>query len=333
VSYARSVHGSKRAVLCAFLFALAFAVAGVREGRAYNPNEESWIFHGGPRSSSAWRVGARPSPPRVFLPRKLERALDSAVVHHDPFLLADSTLPRLADLSSRQRQLVDDRICGWPVPDRVAAWAFLEVGVPYELGPLGEEAPPDTQPVIAFKTADCATLNLVAAALAHRVDAGSEQRAMARANYRNWKIQYDERLHFTTDRLDVSPYYRDITSRVAGALCERVTVRLNRRRDGSHWIPIAWTRKRVVAYVPRALGTQFPEWFDARRLPDATGVAFVQRAKLDDGLDVVHESLLWKGRTLLHASSRIGHVVTVPWTEFLEGPGKRYDGFVLFEYR
>jgi len=315
---------------------LAFVAVGVGDASRSGAWDDR-LSHDRPGShygsGSAYHSTPKP-PPHIYLPRKLEQALDSAVVHHDPLLLADSTLPRLADLGSRQRDLVDKQMWGWPVADRVAAWAFLEVGIPYELGPLGEEAPPDTQPVIAFKTADCATLNLVAAALAHRIDAGGERRAMQRANYRNWgRIQYDERLHFTTDRLDVSPYYRDITRQVAGVLCESAKVTLNRRRDGTHWIPIPWTRKRVVAYVPRALGAEFPEWFDRRRIPDAMGVAFVDRSKLDDGLDVVHESLLWKGRTLLHASSRTGRVVTVPWTEFLDGPGKRYDGFVLFEYR
>jgi hypothetical protein len=48
---------------------------------------------------------------------------------------------------------------------------------------------------------------------------------------------------------------------------------------------------------------------------------------------VVHESLLWRGRTLLHASSRTGRVVTIPFAEYLSGPGLRQDGFVLFEYR
>jgi len=63
------------------------------------------------------------------------------------------------------------------------------------------------------------------------------------------------------------------------------------------------------------------------------GVAFVVESKLADGLDVVHESMLWKGRTLLHASSMTGRVVTMPWDEYLRGPGRGFDGFVLFEYR
>jgi hypothetical protein len=120
----------------------------------------------------------------------LPPALEDALQTDNPLALADTTLPRLAVLDSVQRDLVAARIASWPVDHRVAAWAFLQVGIPYELGPLGEGAPPDTQPVLAFATADCATLNLMAAALAHR-DAGGER---------------ESRLHFTTDRLDVSPY-------------------------------------------------------------------------------------------------------------------------------
>jgi hypothetical protein len=263
------------------------------------------------------------------LPARLIRALEQ----HDPKALADTTLPRLAALDSSQRAEMARHIAGWKAGDRVAAWAFLQVGTPYQLGPLGEEAPPDTDPVIEFQTTDCAVLNLVSAALAHAPQAGGERAAMAIANYRDGDISYATRFHFTTDRLDSCPYYRDITRRAAGGHVKSQVVTLNRRADGSRWIPIDWSRRREVVYVPRAEGAGFPSWYDQRRLPAATGVAFVQASTLSDGLDVVHESLLWKGRTFLHASSRTGRVVTMPWSEFLAGPGRRYDGFVLFEYR
>ena len=269
-----------------------------------------------------------PSAP-VPLPPALERAID----RRDPVALADSSLPRLSWLDPGQRAAVAARIASWQVPRRVAAWAFLQVGTPYELGPLGEEAPPDTQPLIEFATSDCAVLNLVSAALAHAADAGGERAAMAIANYRGGVVSYATRFHFTTDRLDSCPYYRDITRSVAGSECRSHRVTLNRRADGSRWIPIDWSRTRDVVYVPRALAGRFARWNDEGRLPDVTGVAFVRESTLSDGLDVVHESLLWKGRTLLHASSTTGRVVTIPWTKYLEGPGKRHDGFVLFEYR
>jgi len=266
---------------------------------------------------------------RVPLPPPLVRALNLI----DPLALADTTLPRLADLDGDQRVQLAERLAAWNVGRRVAAWAFLQVGTPYQLGPLGEEIPPDTDPVIEFQTTDCAVLNLVSAALAHVRDAGGEREAMAIANYRGGRISYATRFHFTTDRLDSSPYYRDITEQVGGHACRSRRVVLNRKADGSRWIPIDWSRTRRVRYVPRALGSSFPRWHDQGRLPAAMGVAFVQISRMSDGLDVVHESMLWKGRTFLHASSRTGRVVMMPWREFLAGPGRRYDGFVLFEYR
>jgi N-acetylmuramoyl-L-alanine amidase-like protein len=251
----------------------------------------------------------------------------------DPFAFADRALPRLADLGPAQRSQLAQRLAGWPVARRVAVWAFLQVGTPYRLGPLGEGAPPDSDPVIDFQSTDCAVLNLVSAALAHARDAGGEREAMALANYRGGAISYTTRFHFTTDRLDGSPYYRDITEQVGGRACRSREVVLNRRAEGGRWIPIDWSRPRRVPFVPRAWGPHFARWHDQKRLPAATGVAFVQIPTLSDGLDVVHESMLWRGRTLLHASSRTGRVVTMPWAEFLAGPGRRYDGFVLFEYR
>jgi hypothetical protein len=269
------------------------------------------------------------APPSVGSSNRLERALGL----HDAVALADPALPRLAALDAPERAWLARRLAGWDVSSRVAAYAFLQVGTPYRLGPLGEEAPPDTDPVIEFKTSDCTVLNLVSTALAHVGEAGGERAAMAIANYHRGVIRYATRFHFTTDRLDSCPYFHDITRTVAGRDCRHRIVTLNRRADGSRWIAIDWSRDRAVYYVPRALGPRFARWYDEGRVPAAMGVAFVQEAMLADGLDVVHESMLWKGRTFLHASSRTGRVVTMPWTSFLAGPGRGYDGFVLFEYR
>src|SRR5678816_2088158 len=121
------------------------------------------------------------------IPPALARALD----RRDPWALADTTLPRLAALDSMQRAAVAERIANWNAPHRVAAWAYLQVGTPYRLGPLGEEAPPDTDPLIEFATTDCAVLNVVSAALSHAREAGGERRAMAIANYRDGHVAYE----------------------------------------------------------------------------------------------------------------------------------------------
>jgi hypothetical protein len=215
----------------------------------------------------------------------------------------------------------------------VAAWAFLQVGTPYRLGALGEERPPDTDPFVRFDSTDCAVLNLVSAALAHAPDAGGEREAMARAQYRGGRLAYDARFHFTTDRLDASPYWLDVTRRVGRGACRTARVVLNRRAGGGAWIPVDWTRTRDVTWLPRSAARRFAAWADRGRLPEVVGVAFVRERTFADGLDVVHESLLWRGRTLLHASSTTGRVVALPWNDYLAGPGRGHDGVVLFEYR
>lgn len=155
---------------------------------------------------------------------------------------------------------------------------------------------------------------------------------MIKANYRHEVMSYESRLHFTTDRLDVSPYDSDITRRVGGSHVKSRLVTLNRRQNGSRWIDIDWERERRVDFLPIDFAERFPKMFQAGVLPEAMGVAFVQESRLKDGLDVVHESLLWQGRLLLHGSSRIGRVTTISWKDFLRERGKTYDGVVLFEY-
>ena len=263
----------------------------------------------------------------------LPHAIRQAIARNDPAALAADSIPRLAALDAAQRAALASVLVDRDVGARVASYAFLQVGTPYRLGPLGEESPPDDDPLIAFDSTDCTTINLVSTALAHASDAGGERAAMAIANYRGGAVSFATRFHFTTDRLDSCPYFGDITRRVAGAACRRQRVTLNRRAHGGRLIDIDWSRTRDVDYVPRALGALFKRWYVSGRLPAAMGIAFVQRTRMDDGLDVVHESLLWQGHTLLHASSKSGRVVMMPWPEFLNGPGRRYDGFVLFEYR
>lgn len=263
----------------------------------------------------------------------LAPVLQRALARHEPSALADTTLPRLAALDPVSRAAVAESLASWPVPRRVAAWAFLQVGTPYHLGPLGEEAPPDTDPLIRYDVSDCAVLNLTSVALAHAGDAGGERAAMAIANYRRGVVSYATRFHFTTDRLDSCAWYADVTRRVGGRLCRSRVVTLNRRADGTRWIPIDWSRPRTVTWIPRASGERFGAWWASGRLPEVVGVAFVRESTLGDGLDVVHESLLWRGHVLLHASSLTGRVVTMPWRDYLRGPGRRHEGFVLFEYR
>lgn len=187
--------------------------------------------------------------------------------------------------------------------------------------------------MLVWNASDCTTLMLTSVALAHARDSGGVHAAMRRAHYRGGRITFEDRFHFTTDRLDVSPFWRDVTREWLGDSCRSSTVTLNRRRDGTAWVDLPWSRTRVVDWVPRNVAREFARRFREGRLPESIGVAFVQRRRLEDGLDVVHEGLLWRGTTFVHASSDEGRVVAVPWTGYLGRAGRAHDGLLLYEFR
>src|SRR5690348_10993187 len=81
---------------------------------------------GGPAPSSADPAPSTVS--RVGSPTAELRRLTEPLAGGDPFALADPRLPRLSQLDSAARSTLEDRLAGWSVDHRVAAWAFLQVG-------------------------------------------------------------------------------------------------------------------------------------------------------------------------------------------------------------
>lgn len=285
---------------------------------------------GPPTSAAAGRVPAIcPIAGIADLPASLAVPLAAK----DPVGLGDTRLPRLADLSEEERRAVAEALRREPIARRVAGFLFLQLGTPYVLGPLGEETPPDTDPIIQFKTSDCVVLNLTAWAAAMALDDETERSALIRAHYRDGIVSHANRFHFSSDRLDRSPMNREITARVGGAATKSNRVALNRKPDGSRWIPIEWERERSMRWIPWSEVGRLPDWHHEGRIPELTGIVFVKSSLFARGLDALHEGNIWQGATVIHASSRHGRVVAQPLETFLREAGTRYDGFLLFEYR
>jgi len=233
---------------------------------------------------------------------------------------------------------LDARLARWQTehPDldaRIRAILLARLGTPVRLGCLGEEAPPDTEPVFRLDEADCTVLVLTTAALAHARTLEEAVRNMALANYREVEgerpITYETRLHFTEDRLDASPYFRDITAEVVPeSLLATVTLTLNRKDGGERLLPIAWERPITLRYLPASRVT--PALL--RSLPRLAGVALVKKATLPIGLAVAHEGVLLDGDRFIHASSEDRRVVRVSFREYLAKHG-RFDGLVFYEFR
>jgi len=255
---------------------------------------------------------------------------------------AASTAPAAA-VWGESRVEAERALAGWnaehsEIPARVRAILLARLGTPYVLGSLGEGpgATPDSEPVFRLDEVDCTVLVLTTAALAHARSLSEAERNMAHANYREVAgarpITYETRLHFTEDRLDASPYFRNITAQVVPeSLLASREITLNRKASGEKLLPIDWTRPMTLRYLPAARASAAL----LATLPPVTGVAFVKESFFKNGLAVAHEGVILDGTDLVHASSDAKQVVRVPFLDYLRrGDGSfRFDGLLFYEFR
>lgn len=220
--------------------------------------------------------------------------------------------------------------------ERLKILALRRLGTPYSRDCLGEEAGLDPDPLFRADSTDCTVFILTQVAMAHAASVEDARRNMRSANYRavetHRPVRYATRLHFTVDRLDASPYFRNITGELMSeADLEEATVTLNRRADGSRLLPLAWERDVSVSYIPAGRVTDSV----LERLPEVAGVALVREKQFEMGVVAAHEGMLLDGRDFVHASSTEGRVVSVPFLEYLfpQSGEPLFDGVIFYEFR
>ena len=233
--------------------------------------------------------------------------------------------------------------------ERLRAISVLRLGTPYQLGCLGEETSSllspllfpearegeepvrDKNPIFRIDVADCTVFVLTNIALLHSQTITEAKEKMRLLNYQpDSEISFENRLHFTTYRNVVSPYFRDITEEIAGVKTQKKTVVLNKKRaDGTRLIDIDWEREIILKYVP----SQHITGDFLANLPKVTGIAFIREGDGEIGLDIRHEGFLFDGKKLIHASSVQGKVVEEAFLDyyFAEQKKPKFDGIILFE--
>jgi len=214
---------------------------------------------------------------------------------------------------------------------RLQAIAFLQLDTPYQLGCLGEGSGLDPDPFFRLDKTDCTVFILTSTALLHASDMEEARTVMKSVGYcPGREINYQNRLHFTTDRILSSPWFQDITEEIAGG--EKVKTKeviLNKTQaDGSRLIDIPWEKKMTEIYLP--LEEIETEVF--QNLPAVVGVAFLKAGDEEIGLDVRHEGLLFNGQTLFHASSLQGKVVTEDFLKYcFPEQQARFSGIIFYK--
>lgn len=247
----------------------------------------------------------------------------------DEWLERQPKLYQLSDHAATDRALQEIGRHYSTFAERMRAIALLRVGTPYRLGCLGEEKGRDTAPLFRTDVADCTVLVLTNTAMAHALNWEGARAMMQHLNYyEGGGVSYENRIHFTCDRLLVSRYFKDVTESVAGpGQARTVTLTLNRKADGSKLLQVPFQKKVTMRYVPATAVTKDM----LARLPAAAGVAFVRLKNIPKGLLVGHEGLVIDKRFLVHADSVNGHVRKVELVDYLRRNRDYFDGAIFYQ--
>lgn len=212
--------------------------------------------------------------------------------------------------------------------ERMKALALLQVGTPYQRGCLGENKGRDKDSLFRLDVVDCTTLLLTNAAMVHAESYIEAEQNIVKANYRSEEVSFENRFHFTVDRIRNSSYFYPLTELMAiPSEIEKHQVVLNKTSDGERLININWEKEITLRFIP----SENVDKQLVSSLPESCGVAFVDKSMFKKGLDVVHEGILINRQFLIHADSVQGEVVKRNFLNWYFKQGQpKYDGMILF---
>jgi hypothetical protein len=185
--------------------------------------------------------------------------------------------------------------------DRVVRLSAAFLGTPYVADTLkGGPGEPESL-VSRLDAVDCFTLLDYVEALRRSTVPGEFRQRLIEVRYRDGRIAWETRRHFFTDWAAApGGRLKDVTALVGGKQTRQADKQLNRRGDGTLYLPGVAVQSRTVNFVPTAAidgGV-----LDRLRSGDYLGIYATA-----PGLDVSHVGIVVRtnGRVVLrHASSR-----------------------------
>jgi len=216
-----------------------------------------------------------------------------------------------------------------PTPGaQIVALSEPFLGTPYVAGTLlgGPQTP--ERLVINLAGVDCFTFLDVIEALRRADGPADLPDRLRQVRYRDGVVAYDQRRHFFSDWVvGADAGIRDVTVEVGQGRAVAADKQLNRKRDGSRWLPGIPVVRRAIHFIPAARVDG--EVLAALQAGDYVGIYSEQA-----GLDVSHVGLLVpaEGRVMLRHASSAGsamRVVDVELRDYLRGK----PGLVVYRAR
>ena len=208
----------------------------------------------------------------------------------------------LGDWTRQQMEVVMEKAGG--IRDPGAKIGFLSekfLGTPYAENTLGGSADRREVLTVNLSGLDCFTYIDYVESMRRSGGFAEFLKNLVSVRYKDAAVRWDRRKHFFSDWASGDGRnVRDATAEIGGKLAVTERKKLNRKADGSLWVPGIDIVERDVSYIPsERLG---PETLDAVRTGDYLGIY-----SEEDGLDVSHTGIAVRknGKVYLrHASSR-----------------------------
>lgn len=218
--------------------------------------------------------------------------------------------------------------------DRLRALSILRLGTPYNTKAIGDGQGYEPAPVFTVQKTNCTVQILTNTALAHAFSYAEAESLMAFINYYPVKpgqkaIRYENRRHYTSDRILSCDYYEEYTSKIAQTeQLDSIRIILNRKQDGTHFLPIDWQKEIVMPYLPKSFIIK--EVLD--RLPPVCGVGLIRKKLFKLGIVVAHEGMILDGQTFVHASSSARKVIAENFSEYCIRDNRLY-GVIFYLFK
>ncbi len=174
------------------------------------------------------------------------------------------------------------------------------LGTPYAENTLGGGSGQREQLTVDLSGLDCFTYIDYVESLRLSGNFGEFKEKLAKIRYKDGAVQWERRKHFFSDWVNGDDKNaHDATREIGGDATETLTKELNRKTDGSLWLPDLAVVKREIDYIPSQKIS--PQILQAIKTGDYIGIYSDK-----DGLDVSHTGIAVKkdgGVYLRHASS------------------------------
>ena len=195
--------------------------------------------------------------------------------------------------------------------------SFLET--PYAENTLGGASDQTEQLTVDLSGLDCFTYIDYVESLRLSGNLAEFKKKLAKTRYKDGAVRWDKRKHFFSDWVSGNDKNaHDVTQEIGSDAAVTVTKELNKKTDGSFWLPGLAAVRREISYIPsQKIG---PRILEGIKTGDYLGVYSAR-----DGLDVSHTGIAVRkdsGIYLRHASTIHGKVLDEELVDYMRNkPG------------